>query len=199
MPLLMNASQTKRISSARAVGMTHRWWPYFWDCLQSFDAASAIPPRGRKKKPGNENSEILRSFHDLWTLHVNRETRKKQNKTKQPNNSQPNASEATRSWGCMGVMRALKRSEPICHSSHQYQIGRTPLWDLSSALPRGQACPKQHFLYVPAGWDSRKECQLLSLSTSTSLRDCTSIVFLCFLARWDPELPTMTIFTIFQS
>lgn len=149
MPLLMNASQTKRISSTRAVGMTHRWWPSFWDCLQLFDAASAIPPgEGRR----NRAMRTQRSWGPFMTFECFVWTEKpEKNKTKQSNNSQPNASEATRSWSCMGVMRALKKSEPVCHSSHQYQIGRTPLWDLSSALPRGQACPKQHFLYVPAG------------------------------------------------
>lgn len=64
MSVLMSASRTSKISSVRAVGMPHRCRPSPDDASRDFISLGSSPQE-RERKPGEENSEDLRSFHDL--------------------------------------------------------------------------------------------------------------------------------------
>lgn len=157
--------------------------PSSWYCLRGFISIRSSPPGKREEARWRE----LRGLEVFsWPLNASYEQRnqtKKQSNTPNPIRVKPH-----RSWGCVGALKALKRSEyqnlfEIC-PQHCPEAGRV-LNSIPSMCQQGETAGR-HASFPP--W------ALVQAFDGWSFR-----IFLYLLAKWAPELATMPIFTNFKS
>lgn len=184
MSVLTSASQTTKTHSVGAVGMPHRCHPP--PDTASEDSSAYSPPPG--EETGSQVKRTQRSWGlfvtfkcFIWTEKPNKQT-KKQSNTPNPIRVKPQ-----RSWGCVGALKALKRSE--------YQN----LFEICPQLPRAGRVLNSIPSMCQQGETAGRHASFPPRALVQAFHGWSFRIFLYLLAKWAPELATMPIFTIFKS